>query len=40
MFENVSDFDFGAVTSITIKTDGKAAGSLIINDIGYSDKCD
>ena len=35
VFGQAADFDFTAVTGMTITTDGTEAGSLIIDNVGY-----
>ena len=35
VFAQTTDFDFTAVTGMTITTDGTEAGSLIIDNVGY-----
>jgi len=34
-FADAGDFDFSAVTGVTITTDGSSAGEIIIDDLGY-----
>ncbi|MBQ7275478.1 MAG: hypothetical protein IJR15_08480 [Clostridiales bacterium] len=36
-FEQAGDFDFSAVTGMTVTTDGTEAGALIIDNLGYNE---